>query len=190
MLEHHNIQFTRADNLNDEYDCNFEILNAPQVIVSELNQLLQFGVCSLSTSPNNSTLWSDRYAGSSGLCIELDTKILTDYLCSNYIAQLPFIVKYKKDFKNILDKETFKNLSNVDAITDFFRIKDYEEWHKEEEIRFVSLDILKDEHKQYQLPKECFKAIYVGSKVDETKIQNLKSVVLEAGIDVEIKKCK
>lgn len=67
MLKHHNIQFTRADRLNDEYDCNFEILDAPQDIISTLNQILQFGVCSLAISPNNSTLWGNDYASCKGL---------------------------------------------------------------------------------------------------------------------------
>lgn len=40
------------------------------------------------------------------------------------------------------------------------------------------------------MPKECFKAIYVGHEVDNTKLQELKSLVIENGIEVEIKKCE
>lgn len=184
MLENYNIQFTRADKLNDEYDCNWDLLNVKNKDI----QYYRFGVCSLGKSFDNYALWAEGYAGSNGLCLALDTKLLFQYLIENEIAQPPSIVKYIKDLK---EKDKIEILNNPDpttAIIDFFRIKDYDKWHEEEEIRFVSFGIfdINDEYKRYELPIGCIKSIYVGSQANNDQLQILENIVLSNDLKVDI----
>ena len=78
MLKNHNIQFTRADKLNDEYDCNSKLIDfqGHDYLIPEFDKYMKFGICSLSKSYDNTTLWGRKYANDDGICIGLDTKIL------------------------------------------------------------------------------------------------------------------
>lgn len=181
MLENTNIQFTRADALNDEYDCNWDLIKMPKIEV--LNHY-KFAVCSLGKTYDNTTLWSDKYAGSEGICIALDTKLLVSVLLYWKIAQPPFIVEYIHDLKN---QPPITILSNSDEdVCKFFKYKDYNRWHTEEEIRFVSSAPFSEERMRYSILKECFKKVYIGSEVSFENKVRLENVIKQKGLSIEI----
>ncbi len=93
MLQYNNLQFTRADHLNDEIDChiskiNFDyVIETADVIELDSNELVSkvinkhkkpissFGICSFGTTADNDILWK-RYTRTNevydGICIEID----------------------------------------------------------------------------------------------------------------------
>lgn len=108
MLSAMNIQFTRADSLNDEFEKNLSKTNIqthienlqkigiPEHLLSKkLEETIEFfggiGICSCGKSAKNEALW-ERYASNKGvedgICIELDQDKVINHLLTKNIKML------------------------------------------------------------------------------------------------------
>lgn len=194
MLSAMNMQFTRADNLNDEFEMNLSKTN----IQSQIEKLLQIGIpehllskkleetinffggigiCSCGKSAHNETLWK-RYASNEdiedGVCIELDQDKVINYLLTKNIKIMTLLVNYYDNVSEILPWELF--LGNTIEKQVFLRLlytsKLKSRWVNEDEIRFVYSEPFPDKHFRPLLSPKCFKAVYFGK--DMTREQRIE----------------
>lgn len=195
MLSAQNIQFTRADCLNDEDEINISkcdfphllgVLKNNQISESLNSQILQakqffsgIGICSCGKSPFNEVLW-ERYGRESknapedGICIELDQSEVQNCLHSKGLATISLLVKYLDNVDNFLPWELVLGNSLEQAI--FFQLlystKKRDKWEKENEIRFMYSLPFEGEYFRPALSAKCFKSVYYGK--DMTNQQRIK----------------
>ncbi len=123
MLSAMNLQFTRASNLNDEYEFDIRKCDFSTVIKSLVNYGIEepivkekiehansffksIGVCSFGTKPDNLVLWK-KYASSSsdtidGLCIEVDQHTVINNLLSRGIKTCALLVHHVENVEKFL----------------------------------------------------------------------------------------
>lgn len=209
MLSLNNLQFTRANKLNDKQDCHFSKINfdyiiefsksidlsSKQLIEDIINKhkepISSFGICSLGISADNITLW-DRYTKTNelcdGICIELDLNAVIKCFSKMGIKVAALKVDY---FDNIINSIPYKlYLGNEEERFLFlhllFASKLKEKWREENEIRLFLPDELTNEYQRYQLYKSCFKAVYLGKEVTNKQVNEINKVIDDNKLKVKI----
>lgn len=213
MLKYGNIQFTRADKLNDEYECDilkidlssiehrcealgFDKERSMSIFKAQQNRLFKpYGVCSLGTSHNNETLWNGytkTQGNNNGICIELDTLALVKYLNSRKLGVVALPVEYVEDIEQVISYECLQG--SGDDIHSFFMAllttKDRERWGTEKELRFIMVRELLDEYERVEIPKECFKNIYLGWDISQHQLNEIMQVVNSSGYSVGVQRVR
>lgn len=190
MLSASNIQFTRADKLNDPDEVNIskcdmtrhlDYLRACGVPEKKINSKIEetknffsgIGVCSCGKSPENEVLWK-KYATSKetkledGLCIELDQHLIIDNLLSKGIKTFALIVKYFDNVESFLPWELF--MGSVLEKSIFFKLlyssKNKEKWGEEDEVRLMYSEPFEGKHFRPVISSKCIKKVYYGKGMD------------------------
>lgn len=203
MLEHHNIQFTRGDGLNDPRDldickCDMTIIDAlsthlkiPQDIVAPKVQLQakwikSIGVCSLGQSGDNPTLWKEyacdkNWLGmkrENGVCIGLDQDILIKSLVNHHHLVSALIVNYVDNVSGIIPWEL--SLGPQKDVWLFlcklYTTKDLK-WRDEKEVRLVYAETLDTKYKRIAIDKSCFKYVIFGKDMSRKKKLELEEII-------------
>lgn len=194
MLSAMNIQFTRADELNDEDEINLsktniethlELLreaNIPEsVISSKLEEAKSFfggiGICSCGKTAHNKILW-ENYASSDGLengiCIEISQKMVIDYLLSKGIKVIALLVHYFDNVSNILPWDLFlgNTLERQIFLQLLYTSKLRSKWAEEDEVRLVYSEPFSGDHFRPLLNPKCITSVFYGR--DMSKSQRIK----------------
>lgn len=189
MLSSHNLQFTRADSLNDKDEVNISKCDfsshimllkkyhiPERVINAKIDDAKKFfsgiGICSCGKSPNNEVLWN-RYsrenedAPEDGVCIELDQSMVINNLLSKGIKVIALLVKYFDNVNGFIPWNLF--LGNQFEKSIFFHLlyssKERIKWESEDEIRLIYSEPFEGKHFRPVLDLECFKAVYYGKNI-------------------------
>ena len=200
MLQHNNIQFTRADKLNDELDCHISKvkfdnilpyleqmpLNATELIDKIKNKhgqsLNNFGICSLGTSFDNSILWNC-YTKSKGIfngvCIELNLNATINCLVKEGIKVIAFFVDYIDNPINSIPYELYlgTDVEKAKFIKQILATKTALLWSEEKELRIILPIDLSDEYYRVKLFKSCFGNIYVGNDIEDQDYKTILEIV-------------
>lgn len=202
MLQNNNVQFTRANMLNDEVDChiskvNFDYITREIDKISAINtsELIEkikskhgptfssFGICSLGTTPDNLTLWNDYTRAydntSNGICIELNLSATIDYILKSGIKVVSFRVDYIDDTIESIPYELY--LGNDMERSEFLRkvlaTKNRTDWEQEQEVRIILPEELTQEYRRLSLYKSCFGNIYVGCDISSEEYETISTIV-------------
>lgn len=187
MLSAMNIQFTRADSLNDEFEMNLSKTNIqthienlqkigiPEHLLSKkLEETIEFfggiGICSCGKSAKNEALW-ERYASNKGvedgICIELDQDKVINHLLTKNIKIMTLLVNYYDNVSEILPWDLFLGSTIEKQV--FLRLlytsKLKSKWEDEDEIRFIYSEPFPDKHFRPLLSSKCFKSVYFGKEM-------------------------
>lgn len=184
MLSALNVQFTRADSLNDEFEMNLsktniqthidklEQIGIPEHLMSlKIEEARAFfggiGICSCGKSAHNDALW-DRYASNEGIedgiCIELDQGKVINHLLTKNIKIMTLLVNYYDNVSEILPWERFlgSTIEKQIFLSLLYTSKLKCKWAEEDEIRFIYSEPLPDKHFRPCLTSKCFKSVYFG----------------------------
>lgn len=209
MLECNNLQFTRADQLNDKEDCHISKINFDFVRATEdaikLNQnelvskvknkyekpISNFGICSFSTTADNDILWR-RYTKTKGLyngiCIELDTDKTIRCLIQKKIKFAALVVDYVEKIVESIPYEYF--IGTKEEKYSFFQLlvatKTKVKWECENELRIILTDELSEGYRREELYKSCFKRIYLCNGMTAKQRNNILRIVEGAKYKMEI----
>lgn len=186
MLSSVNLQFTRADELNDDLELNLEKCNFTEIInlldqfnISEetwtcaLAERQSFfngiGICSCGKTRNNETLWS-KYASNEktgeedGLCIELNQSNVINYLHKHGIIVMSLLVNYVNNIYKTLPWKLF--LGNKIEQTYFLQLlyttKLKKLWGKEDEIRFIYSEPFSGKNFRPNISPNCIMSVTYG----------------------------
>lgn len=209
MLSYNNIQFTRADMLNDEVDCHISKVNFDYVIDAAMamginaDELLDkvvtkhrkpissFGICSLGMTANNNVLWN-RYTKTNdvadGICIELDLNAVINFFIKKHIKVVALKVDYVDKTVESIPYELYIG-AKVNQFRFFkllFATKQVNPWGDEKEIRMVLPYELADEYQRYELFKSCFKGIYLGQDVTDKQRGEVQRIIENAKLKLKI----
>ena len=195
MLSAMNIQFTRADSLNDEDELNLSKCNiTPYIqllreagipedeIMERFNETKSFfggiGICSCGKSPHNRTLWHD-YASKDGscedgICIELDQSAVINHFLAKGIKIMALIVNYFDNLNEILPWDLFlgNQLEQHIFLKLLYTSKLKSRWSDEDEVRFIYSEPFSGTYFRPMLSSKCITAVYYGK--DMSKAQRLK----------------
>lgn len=193
MLSSQNIQFTRADKLNDEDEvnlskCDFssqiELLKSLNIsddlITQKISEAEKYfsgiGICSCGKKPDNNTLW-ERYATSEdsgledGICIKINQTEVIKHLQQKGIKCVALLVKYFEDVHKFLPWDLFLGDTLQKSI--FFRYlyssKQKKKWEKEDEIRFMYSEPFETDHFRPSLTSKCFEGVYYGKDMSQSQ---------------------
>lgn len=194
MLRAMNLQFTRADGLNDEFEVNLSKTNiethlsslrkigiSNDMLSDKLQDSINFfsgiGICSCGKTAHNDTLW-ERYSSNNGiedgLCIELDQDKVINHLLSKNIKIMTLLVNYFEDVSKIIPWELF--LGNTVEKQVFLRLlytsKLKAKWGEEDEIRFIYSEPFSGKHFRPLISPKCIKTVYLGR--DMSRAQRIK----------------
>lgn len=203
MLEHHNIQFTRGDGLNDPRDldickCDMSVieelstkLKIPEhIIIPRIQQqakwIKSIGVCSLGQSRENPALWKE-YACSknwlglkreTGICIGLDQDLLIHDLVSQEHLISALLVDYVHNVAQTIPWElSFGTQKEVwQFLVKIYATKDLK-WQEEKEVRLVYAESLDEKYKRIPLDKSCFKYVIFGKDVNRKNKSELEKII-------------
>lgn len=211
MLQYNNLQFTRANKLNDEHDCHIDKVNFDFVmntakdinidadeLVSEVvnkhkESISSFGICSLGTSSDTDKLW-DGYTKTNnnydGICIEIDIEAAIKCLYKQNIKAMAFVVDYIDSVIESIPYQYFigEKWQQFIFLTKLFATKDTAVWEEEKELRIVlpqklSID---EEYYRVKLYKSCFKNVYLGKDVTEKQYNTINSVIEKSKYKLKI----
>lgn len=191
MLSAMNIQFTRADSLNDDDEVNISKCNIeahiqllrdagiPEDIISKKFDEAQsffsgIGICSCGKTAHNDKLWKD-YASKNdcedGMCIELNQDLVISHLLANNIVVMSLVVHYFDNVSNVLPWDLF--LGNDLEKKIFFQLlytsKLRSIWAEEDEVRFIYSEPFVGIHYRPLLSPKCIKAVYYGRDMTQTQ---------------------
>ncbi|MBC7384265.1 MAG: DUF2971 domain-containing protein [Bacteroidia bacterium] len=135
----------------------------------------RFGVLSLTANPKLYDMW-DKYSDNhQGYCIGFDTKKMFKYLGGGgevvYYEELPDILP-----SDSFDEEHFKQVFSKEL-----------KWSFEEEYRthkFYNTPA-SDEDRKIRIPKDCFKVIIFGARLQDIHKQEIFSLCKKGGFEVE-----
>lgn len=190
MLKYHNLQFTRADQLNDNEDChiskiNFDRLKKTNIdftanIAEQAKIINSWGICSLGTTHDNSTLWK-RYTKTNelynGFCIELDLDKTIKCLINN-LKCAAFVVNYKESTKESIPHELLLG-TETEKYTYFILLlttKNTTKWSKEKEVRIITPERLENKNLRITLDIGCFKNIYLGKDITDKQYEEVLKI--------------
>ena len=145
--------------------------------------LSSFGVCSLGTSPTNTTLWN-RYACDdngqvNGICIGLNQNKVTKALIAQGLKTACIMVRYEDSVEDAIPWLALSAPSSVRIFSayKFFALKKSIPWKPEQEIRFIYPQTMEDEYKRIVLPKDCFVCAYYGKDMSLVQKQIVGQII-------------
>ncbi|MFA6200540.1 MAG: hypothetical protein WC679_09070 [Bacteroidales bacterium] len=210
MLECNNLQFTRANQLNDKEDChiskiNFDFVRAIEnVLKLDQNELvskvknkdakpiISFGICSFGTSADNDILWR-RYTKTNevydGICIELDREEIFKCLIERKIKFVSFVVDYiDKTVESIPYEYRIGDNEGIKLmfLSRLFATKTKAEWADEEELRIILTDEFSEVCRREELYKSCFKRVYLGNEMTTKQRNDILRIVEDAKYKMDI----
>lgn len=209
MLSYNNLQFTRADKLNDGVDCHFskvdlnyvvETANSigidstelvGKVIAKHQNPISSFGICSLGTMADNTVLW-DRYTKTNGvcdgICIELDLNTVINCFIKRGIKIVALKVDYVDEVVESIPYQLFlgTEAERFLYIQLLIATKTRLEWEEEDEVRIFLPELLTEEYLRYELYKSCFKCVYLGQDVTADQRAEVQQVIDDAKLKLKI----
>lgn len=196
MLTNSNLQFTRADHLNDDLDCNidsiidFSALKAfdfdpsfkLQYREKLKNEIGQCGILSVAKSYNNKCLW-EGYSRSGMqddvVCIELNPKRIIQEL-----GKPLFQVHYFKNPSNCIPIEWLFPESGIYAKNLFFskfyttkyqwNASQTKCWELEDELRFINVEPQVDPFYRISVPFDFFQTVYIKKNMPKELQDKLK----------------
>lgn len=195
MLKAMNIQFTRADSLNDEYEVNLsksdfdsymqllrDVEIPDEIIAKKTSEAKSFfngiGICSCGKSPHNMKLWED-YAsspeyGENGICIELNQKLVIDYLLGHNIKAIALKVNYFDNVSEFLPWDLFlgNDLQKNIFLQLLYSSKLKSKWAKEDEVRFIYSEPFEGTYFRPSISPKCITSVYFGR--DMPNFQRIK----------------
>ena len=196
MLNNTNIQFTRADKLNDWLDCNVNKIDYNSVTSNEeIKRIIKehdghffnsLGICSLGTSAYNETLWN-RYTYTNnletGMSIELDTNSVIHHFIQTGKPKYGFIalfVKYDDDIIQAIDRILLEKnkLTQQIFFSKMVTTKNARIWKDEDEIRFILMDGIGDnEYFREVLPSPCITKVFLGKDMSPKQKEIINLIV-------------
>lgn len=184
-IENNYLWFSKFENLNDPMEGSFNrsllcsSLSKIAASITELENIAKnYSICSLSTKHDNPMLWSLYAGGNTGIAVEYDLRVLSDWL----VDEPPFSeVDYSSDIP-----EFFSNLSEVfdaDILAKTMMATKRSEWSHEQEVR-----LFRKRDKKFHHHPDAIKAIYLGSSFEDTqKLNQFKQLAIR--INKPLYKC-
>lgn len=213
MLEHHDLQFTNATQLNDPFDCHPGLIDYSNAdnreakvwgkqLVEEVennrakNRRNDTCICSLSKTHNNLLMWS-YYNGHKGVCVGLNrekTKACLSHIINGvYIGAHEMEVQYKE----IIEKPDYFH-DHLDDLRYQLSTKAID-WVHEQEVRFLLIDPwpsqvphhpafvdFRDSHAYHEISSDCFESLYFGAKIEKQKRNEIIKVAKKCNPDIKI----
>lgn len=192
MLSAMNIQFTRADSLNDEDEVNLskcdiepvaqllrDVGISEETISREFAKAQSFfrgiGICSCGKSAHNTKLW-ESYAtsqdnGEDGLCIKLNQDLVIKHLLVNDIKVMALLVRYFDNVSKILPWKLFlgNTLEKHIFLQFLYTSKLKSKWADEDEVRFVYSEPFSGTYFRPQISPKCISAVYFGRDMSQSQ---------------------
>lgn len=191
MLSVMNLQFTRADSLNDEYELNLsKCYLEPQIkllrdagisddiistkIAEARTYFSGIGICSCGKSAHNNKLWKD-YASKDGcedgICIEINQKLVIDNLLAKGIKVMALLVHYFDNVSKILPWDLFlgNTLEKQIFLQLLYTSKLRSKWADEDEVRLIYSEPFSGTHFRPQLTPKCIKSVFYGRDMSQSQ---------------------
>lgn len=197
MLANSNIQFTRATDLNDPFDCHpgliensdewpNEITPARLGYIEKHSGMGYFSsqfrsyttLCCLSKKFDSILMWSYYAQKHSGICVGLNKQKINGYIipCIDFEVQYPDILtKYNCSIGT--NEEAFKHQLTTKA----------PEWKHEYEVRLLGPPTLQYRtHHHYKIGGECFVSIYLGVNMTPQEKETIIYIARKLNPDIKI----
>lgn len=194
MLSAMNMQFTRADGLNDKDEvnlskCDLDTVTNLLVEVGISKDTISrnfartqayfsgIGICSCGKSAHNERLWKD-YASKdgveNGMCIELDQSAVINHLISKNIKIMALIVHYFTNVTKVLPWDLFlgNDFEKHIFLQLLYTSKLKSRWAEEDEVRFIYSEPFEGKYFRPSISPKCIKAVYYGN--DMSRYQRMK----------------
>ena len=165
------IWFSKFKDLNDPMEAFHEIavlgpvLSEIQSSIDEMEEISKdYSICSLSKRMDNSMMWSLYADTHSGIAIEYDSAVLTDWL----VDENPLIkVHYSSDAPKIFTDSG--EIDNLVTLAIKMMATKHSDWSNEQEVRLI-----RRKDKQFYHHPDAIKGIYLGANFsDDAKLYKI-----------------
>lgn len=208
MLSNCNIQFTRADTLNDSIDLTSTKFNLDHIrnvaekikanpeewvkrVTIHHQDINKLGICSLGTSQTNFDLW-ERYAMTDGkidgICIEINLRATINCLLKRGFKTPALKVRYLNETEGSIPYNLYTGNETERYTAEYllFATKNKSKWECEEEVRLLLPEILTEEYKRISIFKSCITNISFGCHATDIQKESIAKIIKEQNYKIKL----